>query len=69
MAPGRPLRLEEVATRLGISYFATRLLILDQKAIPYFTVGARGIRIDEDELEKYLEKLKAKALAEQKKEE
>ena len=60
MTPGRPLRLEEVASRLGISYFAARLLILDQKKIPYFTVGARGIRIDELELDRYIESLKTK---------
>ena len=49
------LRLEEVATKLGISYTAARVIVLTDKLIPYITVGARGVRVEEAELEKYME--------------
>lgn len=52
------LRLEEVATQLGISYTQARVLVLYDNTIPYVTVGVRGIRVEEKALEKYLEKLR-----------
>jgi len=48
------LTLQEVATRLGISYAAARSLILYDNAIPYFKVGSRGIRVKAEDLEKYI---------------
>ena len=57
MSKSRQLRLEEVASRLGISYFATRDLIKEGK-ISSITVGARGVRVDEEALEKYLKSLR-----------
>lgn len=47
------LRLEEVASRLGMSYTQTRILVLEG-TIPMIKVGARGIRVEEAELEKYI---------------
>ena len=56
---GKLLRLEEVAARLKISYFKARNLILRHGSpLPYITVGSRGIRVDEAELEKYIQGLK-----------
>lgn len=56
----RLLRLEEVATRLGMSYTQVRMLVLYNQAIPYSKVGSRGIRVKESELEKYINKLEEK---------
>ena len=60
MTDGRLLRFEEVAQRLSISYNRARVLILYDKLIPYVTVGARGIRVREEELEKYIASLSKK---------
>lgn len=54
------LRLEELAIRLGISYTQARVLVLYDEVIPHVTVGARGIRVKEDELEKYIAGLEKK---------
>jgi excisionase family DNA binding protein len=48
-----PLTLEDVASRLGISYNQVRALLADGE-IPYFRVGKRGIRIKEADLQAYL---------------
>ena len=55
---GQLLRMEDIASRLGISYHQARTIIVVEEKIPYVKVGARGIRIDEDAFEKYLEELK-----------
>ena len=54
------LRLEEVATRLGISYTAARAMTVEG-VIPSFKVGERGIRVESEELEKYIAKQKEEA--------
>ena len=54
------LRLEEVASRLGISYTAVRELVLHSEAISYFRVGSRGVRVKEDDLEAYIVKIQVK---------
>lgn len=48
------LRLEEVAKRLGISYPAVRMLVLYEEAIPHISIGARGIRVREADLDSYI---------------
>jgi excisionase family DNA binding protein len=48
------LRLEEVANRLGISYQLARALVLDG-AMPSVKVGPRGVRVHEEELQKYIQ--------------
>jgi excisionase family DNA binding protein len=56
----RLLRLEEVAHRLGISYTQARMLILYEEEIPHFKVGARGIRVKEEDFEAYIAKQEQK---------
>lgn len=60
MANQQLLRLEEVARRLSISYTKARILVLYDESIPYVKVGARGIRIREEDLEKYIANLEYK---------
>jgi len=55
---GNLLRIEEAAVRLSMSYGQLRYL-MDQGKIKATKVGARSIRIDEDELERYLAELAA----------
>lgn len=47
------LKLEEVAARLGIGNGAARILVLEG-TIPMVKVGPRGIRVEEEELERYI---------------
>ena len=51
------LRLEEVAQQLGISYTQARVLVLHDEKIPHVTIGARGVRVDAEDLKKYVEGL------------
>ena len=48
------LRMEDVASRLGISYHQARALIIVEGKIPHMKVGARGIRVDATHLEEYI---------------
>ena len=57
MAEVKLIRLEEVAHALGISHTAVRTLVLYENKIPHVTVGARGIRVKEEDLRKYVESL------------
>ena len=50
------LRLEEVATRLGISYTQARIMVYDGKLVSR-KVGTRGIRVEEEELKRYIASL------------
>lgn len=47
------LRMEEAATKLGISYGQLRTLITKGQ-IQAIKIGARTIRIDNEEIEKHL---------------
>ena len=60
MPDGILLTLEDIAHNLSISYNQARKLVLFQKAIPYVKVGARGIRVKEEELDKYIKSLSTK---------
>lgn len=60
MPNGILLTLENVAHKLSISYNQARKLVLFQKAMPYVKVGARGIRVKEEELDKYIASLERK---------
>lgn len=60
MSNSKLLRLEEVAHRLGISYTQARMLVLYDEKIPCFKVGARGVRVKEEDLEAYIAKQQIK---------
>lgn len=60
MSNGKYLKIEEVAVRLNISYMQARKLMLYDEVIPYFKVGSRGIRVNEEDLEAYIDKLQKK---------
>ena len=60
---GQLLRMEDVASRLGISYHQARTIIVVDDKIPYIKVGARGIRIQEEDLDKYIKSLEVENVA------
>jgi len=58
---GELLRMEEVASILQVSYMQARQLIVVEKVIPSCRVGSRGIRVDHNDLDKYIAKIKKEA--------
>ena len=54
---GNILKIEDVAATLRISYMKARSLILDGE-IPHYRVGARGIRVDSEVLDKYIQTMR-----------
>ena len=53
------LRMEEAASRLGVSLTQLRMLLADG-IIRKVIVGSRGVRVDEADLERYIQGRKAK---------